>query len=169
MSIRANTNKENIPSSSDSSSGSVRENTGCSVDAQGGQSGVSEQTPKPRKSKQSPTLVQLTDNQDAHTVSHDAFSFYLCDLSSTLLWYCGFLMAAFFSCSFSLTATGKSHSKTASTMQVSLTYLEQHLDYFKLWLILKLLQILQTFSQQFLRMSLETVSTHSQIFFLMYL
>ncbi|XP_026215633.1 protein FAM13A isoform X2 [Anabas testudineus] len=69
VSIRANTNKENIPSSSDSSSGSVRENTGCSVDAQGGQSGVSEQTPKPRKSKQSPTLVQLTDNQDAHTLN----------------------------------------------------------------------------------------------------
>lgn len=74
VSIRANTNKENIPSSSDSSSDSVREDTGCIVDAQGGQSALSEQTPKPRKTKHSPTLVQFTGNQDAHTVSHSAFS-----------------------------------------------------------------------------------------------
>ncbi|XP_060913623.1 protein FAM13A isoform X1 [Labrus mixtus] len=60
------TNKENIPSSSRSSSFSVGEDTDTSVDSQGGQRGHAERTPKPRK-KQSPTLVQLTDNQDAHT------------------------------------------------------------------------------------------------------
>ncbi|XP_056228385.1 protein FAM13A isoform X3 [Seriola aureovittata] len=74
-SVRADTNKENIPlsggssGSSGSSSGSVGEDTGSSsVDSQGGQSGHTEKTPKPRKSKHSPTLVQLTDNQDAHAV-----------------------------------------------------------------------------------------------------
>uniref|UniRef100_A0A3P8T1T7 Uncharacterized protein n=1 Tax=Amphiprion percula TaxID=161767 RepID=A0A3P8T1T7_AMPPE len=36
----------------------------------GGQSGHTERTPKPRKSKHTPTLVQLTDNQAAHAVSH---------------------------------------------------------------------------------------------------
>ncbi|XP_049422668.1 protein FAM13A isoform X1 [Epinephelus fuscoguttatus] len=66
-SVQADTNKENIPSSGGSSAGSVGENTGSSVDSQGGQSGHAERTPKPRKSKHSPTLVQLTDNQDAHT------------------------------------------------------------------------------------------------------
>ncbi|XP_051802150.1 protein FAM13A isoform X4 [Acanthochromis polyacanthus] len=65
-SIKANTNKENIPSSGGSSSGSVAEDTGSSWDSQGGQSAHSEQTPKPRKSKHTPTLVQLTDNQAAH-------------------------------------------------------------------------------------------------------
>lgn len=99
VSSRANTNKENIPSSSDSSSGSVREETGCSVDAQGGQSALSEQTPKPRKTKHSPTLVQLTANQDAHTVSNNVSSplvFLFFDLSSTLLLHCGFLIAVVF-------------------------------------------------------------------------
>ncbi|XP_035516862.1 protein FAM13A isoform X6 [Morone saxatilis] len=67
-SIRADTNKENIPSSSGSSSGSVGEDTASSVDSQGGQSGHTERTSKPRKSKHSPTLVQLTDNQDAHAL-----------------------------------------------------------------------------------------------------
>ncbi|XP_059197995.1 protein FAM13A [Centropristis striata] len=66
-SFRADTNKENIPSSSGSNSGSVGEDVGSSVDSQGGQSVHAERTPKPRKSKHSPTLVQLTDNQDAHT------------------------------------------------------------------------------------------------------
>ncbi|XP_041641209.1 protein FAM13A isoform X2 [Cheilinus undulatus] len=60
------TNKENIPSSGGSGAVSVGENTGSSVDSQGGQSGHAERTLKPRK-KHSPTLVQLTDNQDAHT------------------------------------------------------------------------------------------------------
>ncbi|TKS68357.1 Protein FAM13A [Collichthys lucidus] len=64
-SIRADTNKENIPSSSASSSSSVGEDTSSSSDTQGGQSGHTERTPKARKSKHSPTLVQLTDNQDA--------------------------------------------------------------------------------------------------------
>ncbi|XP_030264617.1 protein FAM13A isoform X3 [Sparus aurata] len=71
-SVRADTNKENIPSSSGSggsSSGSVGEDTGSSVDSQGGQGGRTERTPKPRRSKHSPTLVQLTDNQDAHTLN----------------------------------------------------------------------------------------------------
>ncbi|XP_051240412.1 protein FAM13A isoform X2 [Dicentrarchus labrax] len=68
-SIRADTNKENIPSSSGSSSGSVGEDTVSSVDSQGGQSGHTERTSKPRKSKHSPTLVQLTDNQDAHALT----------------------------------------------------------------------------------------------------
>ncbi|XP_042340984.1 protein FAM13A [Plectropomus leopardus] len=66
-SVREDTNKENIPSSSGSSSASVGEDTGSSVDSQGAQSGHAEHTPKHRKSKHSPTLVQLTDNQDAHT------------------------------------------------------------------------------------------------------
>lgn len=74
-SVQADTNKENIPSSGGSSAGSVGENTGSSMDSQGGQSGHAERTPKPRKSKHSPTLVQLTDNQDAHTVSHHTFLF----------------------------------------------------------------------------------------------
>lgn len=77
MTISANTNKENIPSSSDSSSGSVREDAGCSVDAQGGHSALAGQTPKPRRTKHSPTLVQLTDNRDSHAVSHSAFSAHL--------------------------------------------------------------------------------------------
>ncbi|XP_068582777.1 protein FAM13A isoform X3 [Cebidichthys violaceus] len=69
-SVRADTNKENIPLSSGSGSGSVGEDTGSSsVDSQGGQSGHAERTPKTKKWKHSPTLVQLTDNQDAHTVS----------------------------------------------------------------------------------------------------
>ncbi|XP_034544588.1 protein FAM13A isoform X2 [Notolabrus celidotus] len=66
-SVRASTNKENIPSNSGSSSVSVGENTGSIGDSQGGQGGHAERTPKPRK-KHSPTLVQLTDNQDAHTL-----------------------------------------------------------------------------------------------------
>nr|XP_043884531.1 protein FAM13A isoform X2 [Solea senegalensis] len=66
VSVRSDTNKENIPSSSGRHSGSVGENTvGSSVDSHGGHTG---QTPKPRKSKQNPTLVQLTDNKDVHTV-----------------------------------------------------------------------------------------------------
>ncbi|XP_040001193.1 protein FAM13A isoform X2 [Xiphias gladius] len=68
-SVRADTNKENIPSSSGSSSGSVGEDTGSSsVDSPGGQSGHTEKTPKPRESKHSPKLGQLTDNQGAHTL-----------------------------------------------------------------------------------------------------
>ncbi|XP_028449892.1 protein FAM13A isoform X5 [Perca flavescens] len=57
-SVRADTNKENIPSSS---LGNVGEDKAKS---QGGQSGHAERTPKP--SKHSPTLVQLTGNQEAH-------------------------------------------------------------------------------------------------------
>ncbi|MEQ2303694.1 hypothetical protein AMECASPLE_019587, partial [Ameca splendens] len=66
-STRADTNKENIPTSGGSSSGSAGEETGSSVDSLEGQSGRAEQTSKPRKSKHYPTLVQLTDNQAAHT------------------------------------------------------------------------------------------------------
>ncbi|KAM7419416.1 hypothetical protein PAMA_016505 [Pampus argenteus] len=66
-SVREDTNKENIPSSSGSSSGSAGA-TVSSVDLQGGQSDHTERTPKPRKWKHSPTLVQLTDNQDANTL-----------------------------------------------------------------------------------------------------
>ncbi|XP_029910228.1 protein FAM13A isoform X2 [Myripristis murdjan] len=69
-SLRAETNKENIPSSgrsSVSSAVSVEEDTGRE-DTQGVQSGNGERNPKPRKSKLSPTLVQLTDNQDAHAL-----------------------------------------------------------------------------------------------------
>ncbi|XP_047221311.1 protein FAM13A isoform X3 [Girardinichthys multiradiatus] len=63
----ADTNKENIPTSGGSSSGSAGEETGSSVDSLEDQSGRAEQTSKPRKSKHCPTLVQLTDNQAAHT------------------------------------------------------------------------------------------------------
>ncbi|XP_056264198.1 protein FAM13A isoform X3 [Pseudoliparis swirei] len=71
-SVRADTNKENIPLSGGSSSGSVAEDTGGGVDSQEDQSGHAERTPKPRKCKHSPTLVQLTDNQDAHTFKEGA-------------------------------------------------------------------------------------------------
>ncbi|XP_069024241.1 protein FAM13A isoform X1 [Embiotoca jacksoni] len=67
-SVRADRNKENIPSSGDSSSGSVGEDASSSVDSQGGQSSHAERTHKPRKSRHSPTIVQLTDNQAAHAV-----------------------------------------------------------------------------------------------------
>ncbi|MED6281142.1 hypothetical protein CHARACLAT_018173, partial [Characodon lateralis] len=67
-STRADTNKENIPTNGGSSSGSAGEETGSSVDSLEGQSGRAEQTSKPRKSKHCPTLVQLTDNQAAHTL-----------------------------------------------------------------------------------------------------
>ncbi|KAK5608462.1 hypothetical protein CRENBAI_025011 [Crenichthys baileyi] len=66
-STRADTNKENIPTSGGSSSGSAGEETGSSVDSLEGQSGRAEQTSKPRKSKHCPTPVQFTDNQAAHT------------------------------------------------------------------------------------------------------
>lgn len=66
VSISPNTDKENVPSSGGRSSGSVN--------SQGGWSGHTEQTPRPRKSKYSPKLVQLPVSQDAHTVSHIAFS-----------------------------------------------------------------------------------------------
>ncbi|TNN89473.1 Protein FAM13A [Liparis tanakae] len=65
-SVRADTNKENIPLSGGSSSGSVAEDAGGGVDSQEDQSGHAERTPKARKCRHSPTLVQLTDNQDAH-------------------------------------------------------------------------------------------------------
>ncbi|XP_029949146.1 protein FAM13A isoform X2 [Salarias fasciatus] len=59
-SIRADTNKENIPSGGSGSS--VGEDTGSGADPQGG-SASNQQTPKPRKWKHNPTLVQLIDNQ----------------------------------------------------------------------------------------------------------
>ncbi|KAM3622934.1 uncharacterized protein V6R79_005027 [Siganus canaliculatus] len=67
-SARADTNKENIPSSCGSSSGTAEDDRGSDVDSQGGQSGHSEWTPKSRKWKHSPMLAQLTDNQDAHAL-----------------------------------------------------------------------------------------------------
>ncbi|XP_062244128.1 protein FAM13A isoform X2 [Platichthys flesus] len=69
-SIKADTNKENIPSSCSSSSGSVGKDAGSgssSVDSQGDQAARTERTPKPRKSH-SPTLLLLKDHRDAHTV-----------------------------------------------------------------------------------------------------
>ncbi len=70
--ISADTNKENVPLSGRSRPDSSGEDTGSGIDSQESQSGQAEWTPKPRKSKHSPTLVQLMDNQDAHadTVSH---------------------------------------------------------------------------------------------------
>ncbi|XP_063740040.1 protein FAM13A isoform X2 [Eleginops maclovinus] len=72
--------KENIPLSAGSITGSVSEDTGSSVNSQGGQSAHTERTPKPRKWKHSPTLVQLTDNQDAHAFSRKTFNMF-CDSS----------------------------------------------------------------------------------------
>lgn len=72
-SVRADTNKENILSGGGSSLGCVGEDKGGSMDSQGGKTGQSAWTPKARKSKHSPTLVQFTDNKDAHAVSHQAF------------------------------------------------------------------------------------------------
>ncbi|KAM4584600.1 protein FAM13A isoform 2-T2 [Odontesthes bonariensis] len=63
----ADNKKDTIPSSGGSSSGSVGEDTGSSVDSQGGQSGYTERAPKPRKSKHNSTSVQLTEKQAAHT------------------------------------------------------------------------------------------------------
>ncbi|KAM9314850.1 LOW QUALITY PROTEIN: protein FAM13A [Pholidichthys leucotaenia] len=68
-SIRASTNKENIPSSSASSAG---EDAGGRVDSMGNLCCHDERTPKPRKSHTSPTLVQLKDNQPAHTLKEYA-------------------------------------------------------------------------------------------------
>uniref|UniRef100_A0A665XC22 Rho-GAP domain-containing protein n=1 Tax=Echeneis naucrates TaxID=173247 RepID=A0A665XC22_ECHNA len=71
--VRANTNKENIPLSSGQSagsSGSVGEDSGSSsssMDSQRGQSDHTEQISKLR-AKHSPMLVQLTNNQDTHSV-----------------------------------------------------------------------------------------------------
>ncbi|XP_072241030.1 protein FAM13A isoform X2 [Leuresthes tenuis] len=67
-SIRADNKKDTNPSSGGSSSGSVGEDTGSSVDSQGGQSGYTERAPKPRKAKHNPTSVQLTEKQAAHTI-----------------------------------------------------------------------------------------------------
>lgn len=74
---RSSTNKENIPSSgasSGSSSGSVGEDSGSSVRSHAGLSGHPERAHKPRKQKYSTMLVQLSDNQHAHAVSHPASS-----------------------------------------------------------------------------------------------
>ncbi|XP_041838709.1 protein FAM13A isoform X2 [Melanotaenia boesemani] len=62
-SIRADSNKDSTPSSGGSSSGSVGEDTGSSLDSQGGQTGHAERTPKARKSKHNLTPVQLASNQ----------------------------------------------------------------------------------------------------------
>uniref|UniRef100_A0A1A8ME60 Family with sequence similarity 13, member A n=1 Tax=Nothobranchius pienaari TaxID=704102 RepID=A0A1A8ME60_9TELE len=61
------TNKENIPSSGGSCSGNVGEETGGCLDLRGEQGIHVEQTTKPRKSKRSPTLVQL-ENRATHTL-----------------------------------------------------------------------------------------------------
>lgn len=68
-SATADRNKENIPSGSRTSTGQDG-----SMEAQECQGGQSEDTPRPRKWKQSPSLVRLTGNQDAHTVSHHSLS-----------------------------------------------------------------------------------------------
>ncbi|KAF7667583.1 hypothetical protein LDENG_00055500 [Lucifuga dentata] len=70
VSVRTHTNKENIPSRAGSSSSSsistvsAGEST-CRVDSQRRQSGP---VPEARRSKHCPTLVLLTDNQDAHAL-----------------------------------------------------------------------------------------------------
>ncbi|XP_005932406.1 protein FAM13A isoform X3 [Haplochromis burtoni] len=63
-SVTGDTNKENVPSSS--SSGSVGEDMSSRVDSQEGQRSHAERTPKPRKPKKSPTLMQLSENAAAH-------------------------------------------------------------------------------------------------------
>ncbi|XP_012774159.2 protein FAM13A isoform X5 [Maylandia zebra] len=63
-SVTGDTNKENVPSSS--SSGSVGEDMSSRVDSQEGQRSHAERTPKPRKPKKSPTLMQLSENTAAH-------------------------------------------------------------------------------------------------------
>ncbi|XP_054875818.1 protein FAM13A isoform X8 [Poeciliopsis prolifica] len=65
-STTADTNKENIPSSSSSSLGSAGDEPTSGAESQGGQSGRAARTS--RKSKHCPTLVQLTDNQPAHAI-----------------------------------------------------------------------------------------------------
>ncbi|XP_063332194.1 protein FAM13A isoform X8 [Pelmatolapia mariae] len=65
-SVTGDTNKENVPSSSGSSSGSVGEDMSSRVDSQEGQRSHAERTPKPRKPKKSPTLMQLSENTAAH-------------------------------------------------------------------------------------------------------
>ncbi|XP_039469285.1 protein FAM13A isoform X1 [Oreochromis aureus] len=65
-SVTGDTNKENVPSSSGSSSGSVGEDMSSRVDSQEGQRSHAERTPKPRKPKKSPTLMQLSKNTAAH-------------------------------------------------------------------------------------------------------
>ncbi|XP_015227119.1 PREDICTED: protein FAM13A isoform X2 [Cyprinodon variegatus] len=66
-STQAYTNKENIPSSGGSSSGSAGKDPGTDVEPEGGQSGCAERIkPKRRKSKHCPTLVQR-ENQTSHT------------------------------------------------------------------------------------------------------
>ncbi|XP_035762161.1 protein FAM13A isoform X7 [Neolamprologus brichardi] len=65
-SVTGDTNKENVPSSGGSSSGSVGEDMSSRVDSQEGQRSQAERTPKPRKPKKSPTLMQLSENTAAH-------------------------------------------------------------------------------------------------------
>ncbi|XP_005456999.1 protein FAM13A isoform X2 [Oreochromis niloticus] len=65
-SVTGDTNKENVPSSSGSSSGSAGEDMSSRVDSQEGQRSHAERTPKPRKPKKSPTLMQLSENTAAH-------------------------------------------------------------------------------------------------------
>lgn len=65
-SVTGDTNKENVPSSSGSSSGSAGEDMSSRVDSQEGQRSHAERTPKPRKPKTSPTLMQLSENTAAH-------------------------------------------------------------------------------------------------------
>ncbi|KAM4603968.1 protein FAM13A [Polymixia lowei] len=67
--LRADIDKENIPSSGGASISAVGagEDAGR-VASRGGQSGHPEHTLKPKKSKPCPTLVQLTDNQAAHAL-----------------------------------------------------------------------------------------------------
>ncbi|KAF7223605.1 protein FAM13A isoform X2 [Nothobranchius furzeri] len=60
-------NKENIPSSGGSCWGNVGEETGGCLDLRGEQGIHVERTTKPRKSKRSPTLVQL-ENRATHTL-----------------------------------------------------------------------------------------------------
>ncbi|KAM9770429.1 protein FAM13A isoform 1-T1 [Menidia menidia] len=66
-STRAENKKGSILTNGGSSSGNVGEDTDSSLDSQGGQTGFTGRTPKPRKPNHSPTPEQLTNKLVAHT------------------------------------------------------------------------------------------------------
>lgn len=68
-SATADRNKENIPSSS-----RISTEQDIEMEARECPGGQSERTPRPRKWKHSPTLVQFAGNQGTHAVSHRSFS-----------------------------------------------------------------------------------------------
>lgn len=70
-SATADRNKENIPSGSRIR---ARQDGAGGMEARECRGGRNECTPRPRKWRHSPTLVQLTGNRAAHAVSHRSFS-----------------------------------------------------------------------------------------------